>query len=111
MSASVSFTLESHDVPEKLPSSQEAVNGGERSELVTSRWMTSTQDFFVEQPPHHIHAPGLCPSLAVEDQSPEHRHRSSKSSRKTYIGQDHPQHDPDPLLQGGGFFRNSLSVL
>ena len=66
MSASVSFTLESHDVPEKLPSSQEAVDGGERSELVTSRWMTSTQDSFVEQPPHHIHAPGLCPSLAPD---------------------------------------------
>ena len=37
----------------------------------------------------------LTPS-SEEDQSPEHRHRSPKPSRKSYSNQDHPQHDPDP---------------
>ena len=37
----------------------------------------------------------LTPS-SEEDQSPEHRHRSPKPSRKSYSDQDHPQHDPDP---------------
>ena len=32
----------------------------------------------------------------IVDQSPEHRHRSPKPSRKSYSDQDHPQHDPDP---------------
>ena len=36
------------------------------------------------------------PSSSEEDQSPEHRHRSPKPSRKSYPDQDHPQHDPDP---------------
>ena len=36
------------------------------------------------------------PSSSEEDQSPEARHRSPKSSRKTYSDQDHPQHDPEP---------------
>ena len=36
------------------------------------------------------------PSSSEEDQSPEHRHRSPKPSRKSYTDQDHPQHDPDP---------------
>ena len=31
-----------------------------------------------------------------EDQPSEVRHRSPKSSKKTYPDQDHPQHDPDP---------------
>ena len=35
-------------------------------------------------------------SSSGEDQSPEHRHRSSKPTRKSYPDQDHPQHDPDP---------------
>ena len=36
------------------------------------------------------------PSSSEEDQSPEHRHRSPKPSRKSYSDQDHPQHDRDP---------------
>ena len=36
------------------------------------------------------------PSSSEEDQSPEHRHRSPKPSRKSHTDQDHPQHDPDP---------------
>ena len=36
------------------------------------------------------------PSSSEEDQSPEHRHRSPKPSRKSYSDQEHPQHDPDP---------------
>ena len=36
------------------------------------------------------------PSSSDEDQSPEHKHRSPKLSRKSYSDQDHPQHDPDP---------------
>ena len=36
------------------------------------------------------------PSSSEEDQSPEHRHRSPKPSRKSYPDQDHPQYDPDP---------------
>ena len=36
------------------------------------------------------------PSSSEEDQSPEHRNRSPKPSRKSYPDQDHPQHDPDP---------------
>ena len=36
------------------------------------------------------------PSSSEEDQSPEHRHRSPKPSRKSHRDQDHPQHDPDP---------------
>ena len=36
------------------------------------------------------------PSSSEEDQSPERRHRSPKTSGKSYADQDHPQHDPDP---------------
>ena len=36
------------------------------------------------------------PSSSEEDQSPEHRHRSPKPSRKSLPDQEHPQHDPDP---------------
>ena len=36
------------------------------------------------------------PFSSEGDQSSERRHRSPKSSRKTYPDQDHPQHDPDP---------------
>ena len=37
----------------------------------------------------------LLPSSS-EVQSPEHKNRSLKPSRKSYPDQDHPQHDPDP---------------
>ena len=36
------------------------------------------------------------PSSSGEDQSPEHRHRSPKPTRKSYPDQDYPQRDPDP---------------
>ena len=36
------------------------------------------------------------PSSSEEGQSPEHRHRSPKPSRKSHPDQDHSQHDPDP---------------
>ena len=44
---------------------------------------------------HKLRSRFLPPS-SEEDQSPEHRHRSPKPSRKSYSDQDHPQHDPDP---------------
>ena len=46
--------------------------------------------------PKHTSRPRFLPSSLEEDQSPEHRHRSPKPSRKSYSDQDHPQHDPDP---------------
>ena len=44
---------------------------------------------------HKLRSRFLAPS-SEEDQSPEHRHRSPKSSRKSHSDQDHNQHDPDP---------------
>ena len=40
--------------------------------------------------------PDSPPSSSGEEQSPEHRHRSPKPSRKCFPDQEHPQHDPDP---------------
>ena len=85
MSASVPFTCKRHNMPESSSYSQDAVDGGTRSEQVISRWMTSTPDSVQEQPPHHIHAQGQCPSLAPDTFLTDCSYRGNKSGKLTYM--------------------------